>query len=93
MTMSGKSSVGTSHLYESGDQTQVPTSEIEAARRNKEDPGVAGYHGPGAHTTRSREHEPPSTEQLSKHDPTAPVSTSYQTRVKTNRALLMIEIG
>ncbi|WEW56915.1 hypothetical protein PRK78_002372 [Emydomyces testavorans] len=72
--MSRKSHVGSPSLYEDGDQRNVPHSEIEAARRNREHPPASSGRG-SAHMKEQQARKgsrSPTDEELAKKDPLAP---------------------
>lgn len=74
--MSGKSHVGTPSLYEDGVQRNVPRSELEEARKNRENPPMSGGRG-SAHAKEMQARKggkSPTEEELAKKDPLAPVS-------------------
>lgn len=73
--MSGNSNVGNSGVYEDGDQRNIPQSEIREAQRNREHPPPSSRRG-SSHSKEqknARSNSSPTDEELSKHDPRAPV--------------------
>lgn len=69
------SNVGNPQLYEAGDQRNVSAAEVEAARKNREDPPASSRRG-SSHMKEKRdlkESSSPTDEELAKKDPEAPV--------------------
>lgn len=73
--MAGNSNVGTRTIYESNEQRNITRSEVENARRNRDNPPDSNRRG-SAHEKeqKSRGKHSPTDDELAKIDPTAPVS-------------------
>ncbi|EGD95696.1 hypothetical protein TMEN_7132 [Trichophyton mentagrophytes] len=71
--MAGNSNVGTRTIYESNEQRNITRSEVENARRNRDNPPDSNRRG-SAHEKeqKSRGKHSPTDDELAKIDPTAP---------------------